>query len=501
MKSFKGWLQEAPVAAVDNPGKNFEVDIVNYINAKGEGEWSNDVVTAGNSAIKLGTTEAITADDYTIDFKKNFKYSPLLGKKSEPKADILFKIKGKWTPISVKMDGSIVIASAQNPIEYENIFLVTIQLYEKLYGNKGLDSFKKLVTKTSNEVVGKVYNSQELTNGRVKSLIQKIGNLENSSKKQLEDIKKLLKNNNVLAREEAKGDTFYEDIMKGMQSFSDNFGSDLSKISGMKELIVWEGMTAYNKYNPSLSKDGKTFKNIKNSEFDGRKTPTLAWANYVISPSGLHDVSNNNGSYIKATAKASKIKYRGLPTGKIRSSAGGKKLVQQAFSPNGVFGIPDNDTFKQFFKDVGAFSMNMKIDTNVQEIEKIKKEIETQTEEYKNQSESLIEELIECRADVVKNENIIIEKTLLTERYNSPELIQEIKFIRNLVDKGKKLFGKLKNKFKSVLESFTTKMKMFYKKLVEYTKSFFDMISKLSLTEASMMFKITLDSSSKIKIP
>jgi len=501
MKSFRGWLHEAPAAAVDNPGKNFEVDIVNYINAKGEGEWSNDVVAAGNSAINLGATEAITADDYTANFKKNFKYSPLLGKKSEPKADILFKIKDKWTPISVKMDGSIVIASAQNPVEYENIFLVTIQLYEELYGNKGLDSFKKLVTKTSKEVVGQVYNSQELTNGRVKSLLQKIGNLENASKKQLEDIKKLLKSNNVLAKKEAEGGAFYEDIMEGMQSFSENFGSNLNKVSGMKELIVWEGMTAYNKYNPSLSKDGKIFKNVKNSEFDSKKTPTLAWANYVISPSGLHDVSNKNDSYIKAAAKASQINYRGLPTGKIRSSAGGRKLVQQAFSPNGIFGIPDNDTFKQFFKDVGSWSMNMKIDTNVQEIEKIKKEIETQTEEYKNQSESLIEELIECRANIVENENFIVEKTLLAENNNSPELMQEIKFIRNLIDKGKKLFSKLKNKFKSVLKSFTEKMKMFYRKLVEHTKKFFDMIANLSLTEASLMFKVTLDSNSKIKIP
>ena len=120
--------------------------------------------------------------------------------------------------------------------------------------------------------------------------------------------------------------------------------------------------------------------------------------------------------------------------------------------------------------------MNMKIDTNVQEIEKIKKEIETQTEEYKNQSESLIEELIECRVNIVENENFIVEKTLLAENNNSPELMQEIKFIRNLIDKGKKLFSKLKNKFKSVLKSFTEKMKMFYRKLVEHTKKFFDMI-------------------------
>ena len=305
----------------------------------------------------------------------------------------------------------------------------------------------------------------------------------------------------MLAKKEAEGGAFYEDIMKGMQSFSENFGSNLNKVSGMKELIVWEGMTAYNKYNPSLSKDGKIFKNVKNSEFDSKKTPTLAWANYVISPSGLHDVSNKNDSYIKAAAKASQINYRGLPTGKIRSSAGGRKLVQQAFSPNGIFGIPDNDTFKQFFKDVGSWSMNMKIDTNVQEIEKIKKQIETKTEEYKNQSESLIEELIECRANIVKNENFIVEKILLSENNNSQELIQEIKFVRNLVDKGKKLFSKLKNKFKSVLKSFITRMKMFYKKLVEYTKTFFDMIANLSLTEASMMFKISLDSSSKIKVP
>ena len=82
-----------------------------------------------------------------------------------------------------------------------------------------------------------------------------------------------------------------------MQSFSENFGSNLNKVSGMKELVVWEGMTAYNKYNPSLSKDGKIFKNVKNSEFDGKKI-TLQ-TNYVISPSGLHDVSNKNDSYIK----------------------------------------------------------------------------------------------------------------------------------------------------------------------------------------------------------
>jgi len=44
-------------------------------------------------------------------------------------------------------------------------------------------------------------------------------------------------------------------------------------------------------------------------------------------------------------------------------------------------------------------------------------------------------------------------------------------------------------------------MKLFYKKLVEHTKTFFDMIANLSLTEASLMFKMTLASDSKIKLP
>ena len=35
MKSFRGWLHEIH-CLVDNPVQNFEVDIVNYINAKGE---------------------------------------------------------------------------------------------------------------------------------------------------------------------------------------------------------------------------------------------------------------------------------------------------------------------------------------------------------------------------------------------------------------------------------------------------------------------------------
>ena len=69
-----------------------------------------------------------------------------------------------------------------------------------------------------------------------------------------------------MAKEEARGGVFYEEIMNGMESFSKNFGTNIDKISGMKELIVWEGITAYNKYNPNLSKDGKSFKNIKSSK-------------------------------------------------------------------------------------------------------------------------------------------------------------------------------------------------------------------------------------------
>ena len=42
---------------------------------------------------------------------------------------------------------------------------------------------------------------------------------------------------------------------------------------------------------------------------------------------------------------------------------------------------------------------------------------------------------------------------------------------------------------------------MFYRKLAEYTKTFFDMIANLTLTEASLMFKMTLASDSKIKLP
>ena len=145
--------------------------------------------------------------------------------------------------------------------------------------------------------------------------------------------------------------------------------------------------------------------------------------------------------------------------------------------------------------------MNMKIDTNVQQIMKTQKEIEDAEKKITNESTVLVDKLIECRNDMIKNENLLNEKMILFESNNSPELIQEIKFIRNLIDKGKQLFGKLKNKFKSVLKTFTEKKKMFYRKLVEHTKTFFDMIANLSLTEASLMFKMTLASDSKIKLP
>ena len=132
---------------------------------------------------------------------------------------------------------------------------------------------------------------------------------------------------------------------------------------------------------------------------------------------------------------------------------------------------------------------------------KTQKEIEDSEKKITNESTVLVDKLIECRNDMIKNENLLNEKMILFESNNSPELIQEIKFIRNLIDKGKQLFGKLKNKFKSVLKTFTEKMKMFYRKLVEHTKTFFDMIANLSLTEASLMFKMTLASDSKIKLP
>ena len=132
---------------------------------------------------------------------------------------------------------------------------------------------------------------------------------------------------------------------------------------------------------------------------------------------------------------------------------------------------------------------------------KTQKEIEDAEKKITNESTVLVDKLIECRNDMIKNENLLNEKMILFESNNSPELIQEIKFIRNLIDKGKQLFGKLKNKFKSVLKTFTEKMKMFYRKLVEHTKTFFDMIANLSLTEASLMFKMTLASDSKIKLP
>ena len=145
--------------------------------------------------------------------------------------------------------------------------------------------------------------------------------------------------------------------------------------------------------------------------------------------------------------------------------------------------------------------MNMKIDTNVQQIMKTQKEIEDAEKKISNESVVLVDKLIECKKDMIKNENLLNEKMILFENNNSPELIQEIKFIRNLIVKGKQLFGKLKNKFKSVLKTFTEKMKMFYRKLAEYTKTFFDMIANLTLTEASLMFKMTLASDSKIKLP
>ena len=84
----------------------------------------------------------------------------------------------------------------------------------------------------------------------------------------------------------------------------------------LKQYIVFEGMTAYNKFNSGGDAPAD------NKEFDGDLKPSTsaAYASYVLSPNGFEEIKSPRSKYVVAATTVSTPNIRTLPVGVPRGS-------------------------------------------------------------------------------------------------------------------------------------------------------------------------------------
>tara|TARA_Y100001960_G_C14666571_1_gene823632 strand:- start:72 stop:1352 length:1281 start_codon:yes stop_codon:yes gene_type:complete len=268
---------------------------------------------------------------WTKGYNANFAKipSPAYGSKSA-KADIVLESGSKKYGLSVKMEGSYVVVSAQNKDEFEGIFYSALDYFERKESvkwdlseyKKGIEDIKKEVKSIKTNIIGETL-TRHLDSDHFDSL---------KKKKEFADHKRFLKNlKDNITKQNKKINNDYDDLMKNVVKVSQKKIRDL--ITENKELsyyIVWEALTATLKY-------------------DGQ----LPAAQYVISPKGCYDIKTPDSSFVKSVASASTIGIRGMVHGTMRSGRG--KAIKKYLDKSKV-------NWKEVYDDVNKMDMSLKWD-------------------------------------------------------------------------------------------------------------------------------------------
>jgi len=436
MKTFKKWIKLEE--ARGDKAKAFEEDIVNLINYCVKNEVSPEEgvnkikITGSASSDELSKTVKNVYDvvipteaKHSSDYYSNKANYGAKGR-NQDKADIIIISGTKWMPTSVKLSGGIVIASTQVKSEFRGIFMSAVERYEKKEGGKISKEIKDIIDKVEKTSIGEAYKRNKLTTGGIDSFKDKVGQAFNFLKKKVssKDI------NNVVDSMKNHVDNSiaipYEQIEKSIKTLKKELQTVLNNNGLLKQYIVFEGMTAYNKFNSGGDAPAD------NKEFDGDLKPTTsaAYASYVLSPDGFEEIKSPRSEYVVAATTVSTPNIRTLPVGVPR---GGKRAVKNAAKL-----IAGDQTLEQTFNELNTVAVNLKYDSNTKKIHK-----ELQDMKAKKQNESVQE-----------------------------ELLVEFKFFKNIGDKIKKSVQKF---FSKVIGFFGT----FFGRLKK--KSAADMIDGLDL--------------------
>ena len=436
MKTFKGWVLEGQ--ALGDKAKSFEEDIVNLINYCVKNEVSPEEgvnkikITGSASSDELSKTVKNVYDvvipteaKHSSDYYSNKANYGAKGR-NQDKADIIIISGTRWMPTSVKLSGGIVIASTQVKAEFRGIFMSAVERYEKIEGGKISKEIRNIIDKVEKTSIGEVYKRNKLTTGGIDSFKDKVGKAfsflkKKVSSKDINNVTDSMKNHvdNSIAIP-------YEQIEKSIKTLKKELQTVLNNNGLLKQYIVFEGMTAYNKFNSGGAAPAD------NKEFDGDSKPSTsaAYASYVLSPDGFEEIKSPRSKYVVAATTVSTPNIRTLPVGVPR---GGKSAVKNAAKL-----ISGDQTLDQAFNELNKVAVNLKYDSNTKKIHK-----ELQDMKAKKQNESVQE-----------------------------ELLVEFKFLKNIGEKIKKIAQKF---FSKVIGFFGT----FFGRLKK--KSAVDMIDGLDL--------------------
>ena len=367
MKTFKGWIISE--ATAQKASKDFETYIANLAVLSEKETSSNelkklisnnknkfkglkpkdlpqviDAVSKLNNFFKVKWTKGVNAN-----FETNL-HKGIYGKKSEAKADIILTAGSKKYGISIKKRGDVVVASSQDPTEFENIFWTA---FEKFKEDKSeIDELSKWTTVIA-EAEGAVESIRDNVVGQLNSRILKpewfnklkVGKKKESPSEQkmreqfFVDMENTIKTQNKTVTED------YENMLNNIAKDAEKLIAEKLKNNVLKEYVIWEALSAMLKY------EGK-----------------LPAATHILSPSGCYDISNPNTKFVKECAKASDINFRGMVQG-LRS---GKEPTMNPVLKK-LFAGKTIDMAK-LYDDVRTMKMSMKIDL------KGKKRTEMETE-------------------------------------------------------------------------------------------------------------------------
>lgn len=310
MKTFKGWLNEA---TAQKASKDFETYIANLA-VKSKGSTSKSDLTklySGSKSKQRDTIDAVIMlnkffKGKTWDKGKNAnvagieKISPAYGIKSA-KADIILTSSNKDYGISIKMKGDIVIASAQDKSEFENIFFSAFKRFRG--DNPDIANTKEFqdnivllenkIRDLRDKVIGETFKRHlkpEHFKKKAKGQLDAKWVIEGSDKF-FEDLKEEIITENQKIKDQ------YKEIRTTLMATGAKFINEkLSTNQRLREYVVHEALSSDIKYNGKLPS-----------------------AKYILSPSGCYDISTPDKPYVKSCAKASTVNIRGMVHGKLRS--------------------------------------------------------------------------------------------------------------------------------------------------------------------------------------
>ena len=288
---------------------------------------------ASIEALNKRFPDEVWTEGYNSNFALQDAPSPAYGTKTA-KSDIVLNDK----PMSVKLSGAFVVASAQNKDEFSGIFNSALDFYASQKSvdfdiSAEVNQLKESIQEASEKYIGEVKQRVQKKERQLKVLskFQDASDIYNELEKFMDEAEgKMVDHYSAATAELKKG------VLKKIQDI-------LKNNPELKQYVTWEALSSSLKYNYQLP-----------------------YATWVISPSGVYNISTPDAPYVAKCAQLSKFDIRGLPDGAIRSGT-----TQFAASQKSAF-AKGNVDIAGIFDAMNKMAFSMKMDIGSAQAKKLK---------------------------------------------------------------------------------------------------------------------------------